>query len=522
MNMEIKKSEEGVFIKLNQRANLKDVIEFIAKNDVENPDKSAIKKAINSVGKMIRIADYYGEIKRTCKYDISVSDDKMAVYFEIEYAKDREMPEYYEIEESIKKMGIEVDIDIENIKNMLEKRIFNKKILIAKGEIAKKGKDAIIIYKVRAGKNNGNQKPKVDFAGNIDYKNLNYVENVNKGDVLAEKLPAGEGENGYNVYGEVLKSEPGNDVLIKGGQNTALEKNNTVLVAIASGTPLFAGDKLEIRKMIVLDEVGIKTGNIYFSGSVIVKGDVQSEYEIKADEDIKIFGNIENSRIEAGNNLVIIGNCYGKNEDAKIKAKGDIQVNFAENFTIEAKKKLIVNEGLINCKICAYEGIKALVRNGKIIGGETRAEQTVEVLNLGSDAGVKTIVKITGKLEEIEVLEAQIKELEWELKIIEKNIDSLEFLKKNKQEMYTEEKEELFVKFIRDKMNILQDKKVLEVRYEMLKYGIADKDFPEIIIRNKCYYGTKIFMKNRYYEVKNTLENIKFVLKEDKIVYEKI
>ncbi len=514
-DIEIRKNEVGIFIKVNKKINMETLINFIIENDVEAPNENMIRHALKNIGEEVKIAEYYGEIKNTCKFDINVSEDKMKVYLYIEYASGRILPTVKEIKADLQEKGIKKGFDEENIKKILENYKFNTKMLIAEGKKPVKGKNAEIKYNIGKTK----LKTKIDITGQVDYKNLDFIENVKKGDILAEKIEAQEGESGYNVYGEILNAEKGSDVALYGGKNTILNVDGKQLIAETDGTPVFNGKKLEVRKVINLEEVGPKTGNIQFNGTVIVSGDIKAGYVVKATNDIKVSGNVENAILEAGNNIIIRGNCYGKNSEGRLVAKESIQINFAENIEINAEKKLIVNEGLINCNVCAYEGISAIMRSGKIIGGAIRAEGDIEVLTLGSSVGVKTKVSITGKLEELEKLDERLKFINWEIKINEKNISVLEFLKRNKPSLYTEKKEKLFLEMVRDKMNLLQDKKVTEVRYELLQNQLEKKDFPTITVKNKCYPGVIINLKAKSFQVKNIMENVVFFYKDNEVQY---
>ncbi len=46
--------------------------------------------------------------------------------------------------------------------------------------------------------------PKILEDGTVDYRELDIINNVNKGDLLAEAIPPKEGQEGYRVTGESI------------------------------------------------------------------------------------------------------------------------------------------------------------------------------------------------------------------------------------------------------------------------------------------------------------------------------
>lgn len=515
--IDINKNKEGIFIKLNEKVSMEELINFISKNEVEAPDMKMINIVLENIGKDIKIAEYYGETNPKYKIDITISEDNMKAYIEIEYAKGRKMIEYTDVIDEIKKKGIKKGIKEEAIMKIINKEIVNTKVLIAEGEKAVKGKKAYPVY-FKDMKKEKKIIPNIDITGKADFKNINLIEKVSKGDIIAEKIEAEEGIDGYDVYGNVIKSEKGEDIKLLAGKNAKLSSDGMKVIADADGSPVLINDKIEVKDVLILDEVGVKTGNIDFNGSVVIKGDVSSEYMVKANGDIKINGNVDNASIYAQGDINITGNCYGK-QYAIIKAKGNISINFAENIKIISGKDIVVNEGVINCDIIAYGKFNATMRSGKVIGGKVRAECGLEILNAGADTEIETELIISGKVEELEEMYEKIKDMEWELKTIEKNITILNYLKKNTPELYNLNKENMFLKLIKEKMNILQDKRTYEVRYDIYIEKIKKENTNKISIKNKCYAGVKIILEDKIYEVKNLMERIEFFIKDNIIQY---
>ena len=67
------------------------------------------------------------------------------------------------------------------------------------------------------------------------------------------------------------------------------------------------------RKISVLNvyhvpgNVGYATGNIDFAGSVVIRGDIENGFVVKAEGDVTVGGNVEGGSIYADGNITIRG-----------------------------------------------------------------------------------------------------------------------------------------------------------------------------------------------------------------------
>lgn len=303
--IEIEKTKNGVYLNILQGdIEYQDIIKYIAENDVEAPITANIKNAYINREKKYKIADYYGEVSNICNHKINISEDKLTASIIFLSSKGRVLPQKEEILKIIKNKRIKFGIIEENIDKIITENIYNKDIIIAKGIEPKKGKDAFINYFVSKPNLARNLKPFEDENGSVDFKNLGIVENIKKGQILGEKIHAEKGENGINIYGEEIYAEKGRDIIIETGENTFVTKDNKIISEI-DGVVDFYENKIKVVDMVRFEDVGIKTGNIIFQGTVIVDGDVNSEYSIKAGRTVKIFGNVEKSNIDAIEDIYI-------------------------------------------------------------------------------------------------------------------------------------------------------------------------------------------------------------------------
>ena len=148
--------------------------------------------------------------------------------------------------------------------------------------------DARIEYKFETDRTN--LKLKETANGQVDFKELNLIQNVVAGQPLAVKILAQRGKGGKTITGRYLEARNGKDIPIPLGQNTVLDKDGRTVLAEKSGHVMLMADKITVEEVYEVPGVNIKTGNITYMGTVVCRGNVDDGFNIKAS------GNIENSR----------------------------------------------------------------------------------------------------------------------------------------------------------------------------------------------------------------------------------
>ena len=269
--------------------------------------------------------------------------------------------------------------------------IFNNKrfeisVPVAVGKDVVHGRDGSIRYYFDT-----EIRPERDEHGNIDYKELNIIRNVEPDDSLAEIIPAVPGDDGYTVFGEVIKAREGVTPLLPVGKNTRPNPENAgILLSNIEGAVKLSGNKVEVDPVFTTrGDVDYSTGNISFIGSVVVNGDVKSGFKIMAKGDIQISGVVEDAVIESEGNVVVRMGFIGKGHGIII-AGGDVHVAFCENERIVSKGDIFVNVYAINSNLQTRGTLHAAEKQGLIVGGESFAMKEIEANIVGSRHGTPT------------------------------------------------------------------------------------------------------------------------------------
>lgn len=318
---------------------------------------------------------------------------------------------------------------------------------IATGKVAVNGKDAIIKPLVESAQARI-LKPKKCEDGSVDMRDLGDIICVKVGDPLAKKVPLTQGVQGYTVTATPLSPEPGNDIELIAGEGTNIsQKNINILVSEKVGLPKLINNGMEVDEIYKIKDVTVATGNINFTGSVIIDGDVTEGMKVTASGDITVGGFVESATLEAGGDVTISGGIIGRKHDIEkthitditmsvnINAKGSIYAKYGQYAQITCGQDVRIENQLlhsildINGRLWIGKDEKA---DGKLIGGYTKAGSSVNAGMIGATAGSNTIVNFEHKIlkfkDDIHEIEALLKtesEQTNELKAAIKKLKSL-------------------------------------------------------------------------------------------------
>ena len=229
--------------------------------------------------------------------------------------------------------------------------------------------------------------------GIVDFRDMNWFQQVKEGDVLCKIIPPSEPQNGVDIYGNAATGKPGQKAVIPCGKNTVLNEDGTALVAKVDGQVLIQGDKYHVEQTMTIDgNVDFSIGNLDVTGNIVVHGDIFGGFVVKATGDITVNGMIEGATVIAGGNIFVRAGMNG-NAKGKLIAGKDIKCKFLENSMADARGDIYL-ESSINCVVHSWGSV--LVKSGKgvLIGGEITAMKTIEATAVGSKLNLATHVAL--------------------------------------------------------------------------------------------------------------------------------
>jgi uncharacterized protein (DUF342 family) len=379
---------------------------------------------------------------------------------------------------------------------------------IATGKLAVNGKDAQIKPLVESAQARI-LKPKKREDGSVDMRDLGDIICVEVGDPLVKKVPLTQGEKGYTVTATPLTPEPGNDVELVVGEGTNISpKNSNVLVSEKVGLPKLINNGMEVDEIYKIKNVTVATGNINFTGSVIIDGDVTEGMKVTASGDITVGGFVESATLEAGGDITIAGGIIGRKHDVEktqitdiqmsvnITAQGSIFAKYGQYAQISCSQDVRIENQLLHSILDIHGRLwigKDEEANGKLIGGYTKAGTSVHAGIIGATAGSNTIVHFEHKIlqfkDDIHVIEELIKAESVKTNELKTAIKKLKSLPKEKA------KPELLAKIVptyqfhANKMGELQnDKHELEENLQNYMASVY------IEASEKIYHGVELII----------------------------
>ncbi|EKC63939.1 protein containing DUF342, partial [human gut metagenome] len=94
---------------------------------------------------------------------------------------------------------------------------------------------------------------KEDVQGNVNYKELNMIQSIHKGDVICQITPPTLSVNGVSVTGEPIKGKDGKPPHIPAGKNTVLSEDKTKLLADIDGEVVYEGTKFNVKNLLTIN-----------------------------------------------------------------------------------------------------------------------------------------------------------------------------------------------------------------------------------------------------------------------------
>ncbi|MBI5014929.1 MAG: DUF342 domain-containing protein [Deltaproteobacteria bacterium] len=238
----------------------------------------------------------------------------------------------------------------------------------------------------------------------IDFKEMETVKNVCRGDVLAEALPFQEPVPGFRVDGAPLAPKVHRAQGLKPGERTVLSEDGTRVLSDADGMVVLRGGKFHVEdEYLVPADVDFSTGNIRASGSVRVRGQVTPGFVVQAGKGIEIAGDVWEGVVNAGGEIKVRGAITA---GSRVTAGGTISARFILNSRVETEGDVEVALSVTGSEIYAKGRLRVVGTQGVILGGEVNAALGIEARTIGS-AGSRTRVavgvdlRIARELEEV-------------------------------------------------------------------------------------------------------------------------
>ena len=492
---------------------LRDVLDDIKRQDTVDYDESLVKKLVKNGtdGQYTTVGQYKHIQGADALISVDVTKDHMKCYL---VASGPGMSGADISAEAIKRslltQGIvEQCIDDKKIEEFVDNPVYDNPFLVAEAIIPVDGKDAYLSYNFETDPKK--LKAKVSESGNINYKE-NRIQNVIAGQPLATKIPAERGKGGKTVYGRYLEAKNGKDVQILLGKNVKFDKDGVTVVAEIDGEVMLFNGKITVEPVKFLDAVNVKTGDVKFVGTVIIKGAVEEGYRVEA-TNIEVNGIVDKSYLEATGNIILSQGVFGKGE-GYIKAGKSLWAKFINDTTVEVEENVIVSDSIVNSNVTAMKNIIVRGKKAQIIGGHLLATEEICAKKIGSPGGgTETTLEVgidPRAKNRLLALQKKQTDLTKEYDNLELDVQTLEQQKKLRKKLPLEKEEKLTSLKTRNK-EITTELENISNEIESIQLHLRElKAVGKVKVENIIYAGVKVYVRDVLDEVKMDVKGVTF------------
>lgn len=411
--------------------------------------------------------------------------------------------------------GIRCGAKEDEIDRFVAERNYCTEIVLAEAIMPVEGHSAVITYNFRT---EGFGKPKINEDGSVDFHQLDMINKVNAGDVLATLDPVDYGKPGIDVFGNVLRPAKVVAKILRHGNNIHLSEDKLTMYSDVAGHVMLAEDRVFVSDTYdVPADVSVASGDIEYDGNVVVHGNVVTGFSVRAKGDIIVEGVVEGATLIADGQIILKRGIQGMGR-GKLISKGNITARFIENCEVQTNGS-ITTDAIMHSKVTAKDEVIVTGKKSMITGGNIHAGRGITAKVIGSamctqtnvcigidDAIIKEQKEIEKALEELRINEQKFTQA---LMIFKKKMDSGAALSDAQKRQIIMAKQEY------TKINTQIAEK--EARNKVLKEEIANFAGGRIKFSGVAYPGVKVEISNASMYVKDEISHGQFVLDRGEI-----
>jgi len=366
--------------------------DLTAKADELSPEQQA---QVNELSRLLaadpEAATTAGALKQDAAFELTATEDKMQLLLSIRpaLAGGRDVA-VDDIVAAIKQRQIERGVSMDAIRRAVAEAADGVRVdpcVIVSGEPSTEGEPEHVELFARTAIREPLER--IDLATVLQPEGKPPTLICCEGDVVLKRIAPKPGRPGFNALGQAIEPPKPATLTITSGPNVAFE--NDEYRALVSGVLLFDGGRIEVRRMLVVDQdVKANRDAIDFDGDVHIRAAVRSGAEVRATGNIVIDGNVEAATIESTGGDVELNHGVTGQHEAMIRAEGDVTARFAENVTIFAGRDITIGMGVLHSRLIAGKAVHLTRGRGQMVGGSAMAGELIEIKQVGSTSGVAT------------------------------------------------------------------------------------------------------------------------------------
>ncbi len=520
-------SQEDAYLKVvppvgrGRRATERQAMDALTARSVRDLNASLVAQVVKDAGsEYIKVGTFIANPANDAVMTVDIADQEMKAYLYVSPPGPGGSDLSAEtILSFLRNNRVVFGVDEEFVRDFADKPEYKVMVQVAEGIQPVNGRDAYIQYNFET--DQSQVRLKESSNGRVDFKELNIIQNVVEGQPLARKVPAERGNPGKTVTGKVLPAKNGRDIPIPLGKNVHVLDDQLTVIADMNGQVVIVGGKVNVEPVYTVQgDVSLRTGNIIFLGTVIITGNVEDGFSVKAAGNIEVHGTVGKAELDAEGDIIVHQGVAGKNAGF-IRAGRSIWARFIENAKVEAGSLVVVSDGIINSTVDANKRILCQGKRAHIVGGRLRASEEINAKILGSPvSGTETVCEVgfdPKSKEKLELLEGRRSQGEKQLEEVELNLQTLINIKKQRKSL-PEDKEAYLRELAERRQQALGELTQLgEEIVEIQNYLNTLKTRGRVSASAKVYPGVKVIIRDVKEDVKSEYRAVTFVLENNLI-----
>lgn len=327
---------------------------------------------------------------------VQVSADKLSAFLTFSRFTDEFQCVAADLERFVRSKGIVHGLRIDMLDKISKNPLSfcREQSLIATGDSPSEGKDGFVrfIYNMD---HQEQKKPVEGQDGKVDLKEVTRLNNVKRGQLIAELIEPLEGSAGLTVTGESMAPKYGKRAHFKVGKNVVVSGDRTAMYAAIDGL-ITITEKGKVNVFPIYEvngDVNYAVGNIDFVGTVIIRGNVLSGFKVKASGDIRVIGGVEGAELVSDGSIVITSGIMAGNKGF-VKAGHNITSSFIQDGHVYADHDVTVSQSIMHSNVKAGRNVMCTGAKGLIVGGMIRAGGQVYARTLGNAMSTATVIEV--------------------------------------------------------------------------------------------------------------------------------
>jgi len=514
-------STDGAFLKVippkgkGRKASESEALKLLHSRHVDDFDQEFVSSVVKTAeGEYIRVGDFEHRPVNDSMVSLDITDGEFKAFISVTPPGlggcDISFETYLSY---LRNNRIVYGINEDYLREFADRPVYKEKVAVAEGLKPEDGRNAYIEYFFETDQNK--IKLHEGSNGRIDFKDINIIKNVFVDQPLAIKKPPEQGKIGRTVTGKVLPASNGRDIPLPIGKNVRVGDDEATVIANINGQVVLSGGKINVEPIYTVQgDVNLKTGNIIFLGTVVIDGNVEDGFSVKAAGNIEVNGTVERAELDAEGDIIVHQGIAGKNSGV-VRAGRSIWARFIENTNVEAGNMVVVSDGIINSQVNANKRIICRGKRAHIVGGKLRATEEINAKILGSPtSGTETICEVgidpKSKIQ-LENLAAKKAEMEKQLEEVQLNLQTLINIKKQRKSL--PEDKEVFMGELMDKRQVLiaDLKKNKDETTKVEEYLETIKNRGRVSASAKVYPGVKVIIRDAMSDVRTEYRAVTFI-----------